>query len=380
VKGAVVVLILAALLLPASAQAADPVQFNVVFLMAETPQDHGWNAAHWRAIQDLKSLGVIIKDGLVGFTVQLPDGNLLNVSTIQQIGYNVADIERYARQAVNSGADLVVGTWFDSATVLAALAEEYPDVKFLHVSGYPMVKSNGRNFSTYFIRQEQGDYAAGVGIARAMLHQHGVGMVGTFYIPEPVRAVNGFLLGMQSVDPTATMTVVWIQSWLDQQKEILAAEGLIAEGFGLIRQLADTPYSSITACDAGIPAVGYGTDVPCAQITNEWNWGPAYVFYVSSLIDGTWTAGDRWEGFETGAVVMKGPLAPSIQDIVDGFTDGTLNPWCGMSGRALLADGTYQTITDAPCLSDLDQLTMQWFVDGYTGEAPTNQEPVSFGK
>jgi hypothetical protein len=79
-------------------------------------------------------------------------------------------------------------------------------------------------------------------------------------------------------------------------------------------------------------------------------------------------------------MVMKGLLAASVQDIVDGFTDGTLNPWCGMSGKALLADGTYQVITDTPCLTDMDQLTLQFFVDGITSEYPVNQEPVVFGK
>ncbi len=205
-------------------------------------------------------------------------------------------------------------------------------------------------------------------------------MVATQPIPEPIRAVNWCLWGMQDVDPTATLKVIWIHSWLNQQDEMLAAEALIAEGYGVIRQLADTPYSSEVACAAGISAVGYGTDVSCAQITNEWNWGPAYLSEIKSLLAGTWKSQDRWEGFETGAMRLTGPLAKSVQDIVDKFATGTFDPSCGRSGKALLADGTYQTITDAPCLTPMDQLTMQWLGDGYTGEYPTLAEPVTFGK
>ncbi len=378
--------------MPSVSMAAEPVlvpdsqvaEWTVTFLQADSASDNGWNAASWRGIQKLGELGVVTKTGDYNFDVALVDGGILHVKTVTNIYYNPVDIERTARAVVQDGADMVIGTWFDSAFAMAMLAEEFPDVKFVHISGFPVVKSNGKNFSTYFIRMEQGDYVAGVAVARAGLTKNGVGMVGTFPIPEPVRAVNWFEKGMQSEDPLATMTVIWIQSWLDQQKEILAAEGLIAEGFGLIRQLADTPYSSATACAAGVLAVGYGTDVtptaPCAVITNEWNWGPGYLSEVKSLLDGTWKSQDRFEGFEVGAIVMKGPLVKSVQDVIDGFTNGTLHPECGMSGKALLADGTYQIITKTPCQTDMDILTMQWFVDGITSEYPVNQEPVTFGK
>lgn len=376
------VFILAMAMLLPSAQAADPNVFKVVFLMAETPEDHGWNGAHWRGIQELKQLGAVVNDSSTGFTVQLAAGRLLEVSTIQKIGYAAADIERFATQAVKNGANLVVGTWWDSGPVLAALAEQYPDVLFEHISGYPFIKSNGHNLSTFFIKQEQGGYVTCVLLARMGYHK--VGIVATQMIPEPVREVAGCLLGLQSVWPDATVRTVWINSWLDQDKERFAAQGLIDEGFSAIKGIADTPYSQQATCEEpGLVATGYGSDAepfaPCTVISNTWNWGVYYVPRVQAALDGTWRPGDLWWGMAEGAVGIVGKGAPYVQDVVDKLKAG-FNPFCDFTGEAHLANGTVQTVEVKGCLTDNDLLQMQFFPKGYEGLYPTVQQPVVLGQ
>lgn len=374
-KLAVVFLVLAALMLPVSAQAADPGVFKVVFLMAETPQDHGWNSAHWRGIQQLKTLGATEAETSTGFSVRLPDGRLLEVATIQGVGYAEPDIKRMAEDAVNKGANMVFGTWFNAARPMAELAEAYPNVLFEHCSGYPMVQSNGKNFSTYFIRQEQGDYV--VGVAAARMGFTSAGLVATFPIPEPVRGINGFILGLQTGDPNATVRVVWINSWLDQQKEYDAAKALSAEGFPLIRAMADTPYSEQATCDDGKAAVGYGSDAepyaPCTIITNEWNWAAYYVPTVKSALDGTWKSQDWWGGFPEGAINIVGKAAPYVQDVIAKLKSGDLNPWCNLSGQ-IKVNGVMQDFKVEGCMSDMDQLTWQAYVNGYLGDYPDNTQ------
>lgn len=375
-----VLFIVLSLLLFATAVSAQEDEFKVVFLMAESPQDHGWNNAHWRGIQELKTLGELIEETDTGFVIKLPDERLLDVSTIQNVGYNETDIKRVAEN-VSRTANMVFGTWYNSARPLAELAEVFPNVLFEHCSGYPLIKSNGRNLSTYFIRQEQGDYVSGVAAARMGFRK--AGLVGTFPIPEPVRAINGFILGMQSVYPEATVRVVWINSWLDQQKEYDAAKALSAEGFELIRALADTPYSEQAACDDNKVAIGYGSDAepyaPCTAITNEWNWGVYYVESVSSALNGTWQSRDWWGGFDVDAIKIVGKAAPYVQDIIAKFKDGTLNPWCNLSG-SIQVNGELTSIKVDGCLSDMDQLTWQWYVNGYEGEYPDNAEFPAYGK
>ncbi len=371
--------------------AENPQVFKVVFMLADSPTDNGWNAAHYRGIVQLKTLGEVTETSGLSFKVKLADGRTLDVSVIEKVGYSDADIERVLRSALERGAHLVFGTWWDSQWALSRLAEERADVLFEHCSGYPMTKSNGRNLSTYFIKQEQGDYVAGYVVGR--LGYNKVGLVGTHPIPEPVRGINGFTLGLQrglqeaGQDPnSAEVRVVWINSWLDVQKEQLAADGLIAEGYKVIRQMADTPYSSQTACqEPGVIAVGYGTDVtpyaPCSLVTNEWNWGNYYVTRVQEALNGAWKPHDWWGGFEADAVVMTGwneQLVPAeiraaaeqlVAEIKGGF-----EPFCGpLSGSGLDPNGKVVRIEvpQGKCLTDMDLLTMQWFVDGVKSEYPS---------
>ena len=210
-----------------------------------------------------------------------------------------------------------------------------------------------------------------------------VGFVGTHSIPEPVRGLNAFALGLQQCGSSdAEVRLIWINSWLDVEGEILAAEGLIAEGFTTIRQMADTPYSSEVACEAGGLAIGYGTDVsptaPCALVSNTWDWGPYYVSEVLKAMDGTWEAQDWWEGFSEEAILMEGWNVPAeiqqsaealVKEIINGY-----NPFCGpISGTGLGTDGELIKIKvpAGKCLSDMDLLTMQWLVDGISGEYPS---------
>lgn len=364
--------------------------YKFAFLMADSPTDRGWNAAHYRGIEKLKTLGTVIEQNNLSFKVQLSDGRILDVMVIEKVGYNDADIERVLRSVLNSGAQMVFGTWWDSQGPIARLAEERSDVLFEHGSGYPLTKSNGRNLSTYFIKMEQGDYVAGYVVGRMGYSK--VGLVGTFPIPEPVRGINGFTLGLQrglkeaGKDPTsAEVRVVWINSWLDGQKEQMAAQGLTAEGYKVVRQMADTPYSSQAACqEEGVLAVGYGTDVTpyaaCSIVTNEWNWGDYYVARVKTALDGTWKSQDWWGGFEANAVKMVGwndklvsaDIRQAAEKIVADIKGG-FDPFCGpISGIGLGVDGkeVKVEVPQGKCLSNMDLLTMQWYVDGVKGELP----------
>ena len=276
-------------------------------MLADSPSDQGWNAAHYRGIEQIKELGEVVEENGLSFNVALEDGTILEVQVVENIGYNDADIERVARQVINGGADYVFGTWFDSMGAISRLAEEFPDVLFEHGSGYPFVASNDTNFSTYFIRIEEGDYVAGY--VAGLLGYSDVGLVGTFSIPEPVRGVNGFALGLQAglaeigEDPAeSNVQVIWINSWLDRELEVQAATALMDEGYTVIRQMADTPYSSQTTCETeGNVAIGYGSDVSgvaaCSLLTNEWQWGVYYISQVQAALDGTWETHDWWEGF-----------------------------------------------------------------------------------
>ncbi len=373
----VVVLLLVAMtmvVVPVYAQGPDT--FVVTFLMAENPQDQGWNLAHWRGIQQLKTLGSTEAETATGFTVRLPDGRLLDARTIQNIGYAEPDIDRMTEQAVQNGSNLVFGTWFNSARPLERASVAHPDVLFEHCSGYPMIQSNGTNLSTFFIRQEEGDYVAGVCAARMGYDKSG--MVSTFPIAEPVRAINGYILGLQTGNPNATVRTVWINSWLNQSAEYEAAKALMAEGYNVIRGMADTPYSQQATCEeANGVALGYGSDAepfaPCTIISNTWNWAAYYVPRVQEALTGSVVSQDWWGGFPEGAVGIVGKCTPYVQDVIKKLTNGTLNPFCNLTGQVKV-NGEMQTFKIDGCMSDAQLLVWQAYVTGYEGDYPDNAE------
>lgn len=89
------------------------------------------------------------------------------------------------------------------------MSKQYPDVKFLHCSGY---KSTD-NMNNYFGRMEEPRYLSGI-VAGMKTKSNKIGYVGAFEIPEVVRGINAFTLGAQSVNPNATVEVVWTHTWV----------------------------------------------------------------------------------------------------------------------------------------------------------------------
>jgi len=204
-----------------------------------------------------------------------------------------------------------------------------------------------------------------------------VGFVSTFPIPEPIRAVNAFTLGVQrGFGDDVEVNVLWILSWLDREQEYQAAQSLIDTGYEVIRQLPDTPTVSMVACEHEVVALGYGTDTlpsaPCTLVSNEWKWDEYYLACVQAGMNGVWQPHD-W--FEQGSNLVWNPDAPAeliaVADAVD--TDDT---WKGpISGYGWDKDGNpYRVfVPEGETLTDMDILTMHWFVDGVV----TTEQPLT---
>ncbi len=88
-------------------------------------------------------------------------------------------------------------------------------------------------------------------IAGAMAETGKLGYVAAFPIPEVIRGINAFTLGVQRTNPTATVQVVWTNTWFDPALERSAAEALLDGGADVIAQHQDTAGPQQAAEDAG---------------------------------------------------------------------------------------------------------------------------------
>ena len=151
-----------------------------------------------------------------------------------------------------------------------------------------------------------------------MTESNQIGYVAAFPIPEVIRGINAFTLGVREANPEATVQVVWTNTWFDPQRSAQAAEALLDGGADVIAQHQDTAGPQQAAEERGVYGVGYNADMaplaPKAVLTCAiWNWGVFYIDIVESVMDGTWESSQYWGGWQDGVV----DLAP-IADFVPG--------------------------------------------------------------
>ena len=222
-------------------------------------------------------------------------------------------------------ADVVFTTSFGymDDTVKAGL--KYPDKHFMHCSGFKQSK----NVGTYFADLYQMYYLNGI-MAGALTKTNKIGYVAAFPIPELIRHINAFAMGIKAVNPDAKVHVRWIYAWYGPDKAKEAAEALIAEGCDNLAFTEDTPAvievgqehsekgKQIYTYSHYSPMQAYGVDsVVSGQLVD---WGVMYVKILQSLYDGTWTKDDLWWLAAEDAAILGG----SFDNIVNPKFEGDL--------------------------------------------------------
>lgn len=288
---------------------------------------------------------------------------------------DTAKAEATLREMAEKGCKVVFATSFGYMDPVQRVAKEYPDVVFVHCSGF----KTADNVSTYFGRMYQPRYLSGL-IAGKMTEKNEIGYVAAHPIPEVIRGINAFTLGVRAVNPEAKVRVVWTNTWYDPPAEKEAAKSLLESGVDVIAQHQDTPGPQQAAEEAGAYAIGYNTNMrefaPNANLTSPiWNWGPYYTKVVQDVKDGQWKTEEYWGGLKDN-VVELGEIAPSVPEevktmvkekeeaIKNGEFDVFDGPIKGQDGQLKVTEGQKMT--------DKEMLEMMWFVEGVEGEIPSN--------
>jgi len=311
----------------------------------------------------------------------------VETACVEMVPEGTADFGNYVRDFIGQGYNVIFGTSFGYMDDMLALADEYPDVVFEHISGY---KANDTNFGNTFGRMYEPRYLSGM-VAGASTSSNLIGYVAAFPIPEVIRGINAFTLGVREVNPDAQVEVNWTSTWFDPAVEGDAAQALLDKGADVIAMHQDSTAAGQAAEAAGARWVSYNSDMsafaPDAYLTAPvWNWGPRYVEIIEAAQAGTYTPGYYWGSMADGVV----DLAPIAADVDSGVTDqvlaakeaiiaGDLHPFTGplydQAGNLVLGAG--ETMDDGTMLG------MSFFVDGVIGstgaEAPaaptTTTEP-----
>ena len=347
------VLLPAFALAPAVAAAPAATPLNIGFVYVSPIGDAGWTTQHDLARKELeKNLGSKIT---TKYVENVPEG---------------ADAERVIRDLVQQGSKLVITTSFGYMNPTLKVAKQFPDVKFIHLTGY----KTAANVSVANARFYEGRYLAGV-LAAKMSKTGVAGYVAAFPIPEVLQGINAFTRGMRSVTPNAEVKVIWVNSWFDPGKERDAAITLMGQGADVVTHHTDSTAVVQAAEEKGKYAIAYHSDMKkfgaraqLAAVTHHW--GAYYTQQAQAILDGTWKSSNTWGGIKQGMVKLEA-YGPAVPNDVKAFVlskekeivAGTLTPFAGPvkdnEGKVRLEKGP---MTD-------DALNkMDYFVEGVAGK------------
>ena len=342
--------------------------------------------------QDATPAGEPIKVGFVyvgpigdlGWTYAHDQGRLALEEAIPNVetGYqenvpeNPADAERVIRQFAQDGYDVIFTTSFGYMDPTINVAQDFPDTTFIHISGFKTADNVGTDFG----KIDEPRFVSGQ-LAGQMTESNQIGYVAAFPIPEVIRGINAFTLGVREVNPEATVRVVWTNTWFNPQTERQAAEALLDGGADVIAQHQDTAGPQQAAEDRGVYSIGYNADMsalaPNAVLTSViWNWGPYYIDIVESVMDGTWESEQYWGGWPDGIVDLA-PIAEfvpeeirsTIEEEISRFKSGEETIYTIFTGP--IADQTGEIrVPEGQSMTDEELLSMDWFVEGVEGEIP----------
>ncbi len=353
-KNAHILLLAVLCLLSAGAQgavAAGKEEVKVGFIYVSPVGDAGWSYAHDQGRQAVEAL---------------PFATTSYVESVRE----GPDSERVILNMARKGFDLIIATSYGYMDPMLKVAKQFPDIAFEHCSGF----KTAENMGNYFGRMYQARFLTGM-VAGKMTESNLIGYVAAFPIPEVIRGINAFALGVKKVNPEAKVHVVWTKTWYDPPLEKDAAKSLLDMGADVITQHQDSPGPQEAAQEAGAYSVGYNTDMsqfaPKAHLTAAvWNWKPLYVAFATQVHEGTWEAKSLWPGLAEGIVAIApfGPMVPEdVQKMVEAEAEAIKagkdavfqGPIMDQEGKIVVQEG------ETP--SDQELLGMTWFVDSVVG-------------
>jgi basic membrane protein A len=362
-------------------------KFNVAMVLIGPHDDGGWSQAHF--------------EGLTYIEENVPNTHITYIENVPE----GAESEQVFRSLSRKGFDLIFGTSFGYMDAMEILADEFPNIIYIHISGY---KSNTENFGNLFGAMEDMKYLGGMlaGSRAKMDGNPKIGYMATFPIPEEIRLGNAIALGMRETCPECTMDVRWLNTWHDPIIEKDAAASLFDAGAQVVFTGADTPAVADVAQEKGKWGVTYdwygSCKVDACLTAPYWNWGPVYSEIAEQVIAGTYEVGWHYFEADTGGLALFGfmegeeltagvaelpeedvqlvrdTLAQMLAGEFDRF-DLFSGPIHDNQGNLIIEEG------ESFSYSDIDQFPpgapgleceycMYWWADGITAELPELSE------
>ena len=206
--------------------AADDGVYKVALIVENTIDDKGWCQSMY--------------DGLVAAQEQLPGKFTFEYSEKM----TTVDSESIARQYIADGFDLIIAHGAQYKNMVTDLASEFPDVSFAFGTSSEIV---GDNVFTYMPESEETGYLSGI-IAGMLTKTDSIGLVGPVDSGDSARYNRGFVMGVEAVNPDASVAVAYTGSFSDYVKSAELATTQINAGADVLTGSSQQAIGALRAC------------------------------------------------------------------------------------------------------------------------------------
>jgi basic membrane protein A len=332
---------------------------TVGFIYVGTKDDYGYNQA--------------MADGAAAVK-KIPNVTVLEQEKVAE----TTNCEQVMSTMIDQGdASLVFATSFGYFKPhVLTLAPKYPKATFLHAGGQ-LSDGDPSNIGTFFAYIDELEWCCGMA-AGAATKSGKLGYIAAKPIPPVLRDINAFELGAKSVNPNATLTVIFTGDWFLPDKEADAVKSLADQGIDVVSGHIDSPKVMIqTAEGRGLMSCGYHYNcsslAPKGYLTGaEWDWAPMMTRFVTDYMAGKPMPHNYNGSLKDASVKLSpyGPLVPKeTQDKIEAvkaqMVAGTFQMFKGP-----LKDNTGAiVIPDGKAFGDEDGALwgMNYLVDGVKG-------------
>lgn len=351
-------------------------EFVFGVILVGPKNDRGWSQAHYEA-------GQYVMDNI-------PNTRMIVAENINA-GNAETTLESVVDDMVSQGASLVFTTSDDHEEDTVTVANKYPDVTFVNISGddaWADGKNAGVAPSNEGNIMGRMEYMKAVaGCAAAMATETGqISYLGPLINNETLRLSSSVYLGARycyenyrNLNPDdLKFSVTWIGFWFYLPGVTLdpteVANQFFDSGADVVVSGIDTTEAITVAgqrADAGerVFAIPYDYQGACDEAPDVclgvpyFNWGPAYKNEIETVMAGNWQQHWDWNGPDwqninnpdTSAVGwVDGPALTansdwqsSVADYISKMASGEVNPWVGpinlQDGSVYLTDGEVAT-------------------------------------
>ena len=267
-------------------------KFNVAWVLIGPHDDGGWSQAHYEGIEYVKKM---MPDVHTAYIENVPEG---------------ADSEQVFRALSRKGFNLIFGTSFGFMDPMETVAAEFPDITYIHISGY---KSNGKNFGNLFGAMESMKYLAGM-LAGARARRDGnpkLGLHGHF--PDPGRTAPGkCLCAGYAQDLPRMHHGCALDQYLARsgRKNAKQPPPCLMPARRSSSPALIPPPMRMLPTEKGKWGITYDWSGSCKAdrclTAPYWNWGPIYARVVKGVQDKTYKVGWDYFDADTGGLGLYG--------------------------------------------------------------------------